>query len=262
MRIDFSPLEGKRVLVDGYSGFIGTWMMKLLSESRAHCDLRYFNGRHETFNQDENLRWMNTVIKPVDYMIHLAPVGPEIPLWAEARINTLFTSSGAVHDEIRNDYAETKVRTERALIDSGMPLSIARIYSTCGEGMHRNHAFATMAQQAIKGEKLTVWGSGEVVRSYQYVEDTAVWLWNILLHGSGIYDVGSTYTLTLNQLAKEISSHFTPRPRIEHIKPTFIDPHPIYVPDTSRAVWELGVTNVVSLSDSIDKTIDWMKNDK
>jgi nucleoside-diphosphate-sugar epimerase len=260
MRIDFSPLEGKRVLIDGHSGFIGSRMIALLKQSNVRCDLRYFNGRHETFKQDENLRWMNLVVKPVDYMIHLAPVGPEIPLWAEARVNTLFTSSGAVHDEVRNDYAETKVRTERAIVDSGLPLSIARIYSTCGEGMHRNHAFATMVQQAIRGEKLTVWGSGEVVRSYQYVEDTAVWLWNILLYGNGIYDVGSSYTLTLNQLAKEISNHFTPRPRIEHIKPTFIDPHPIYVPDTSRAVWELGVTNVVSLSDSIDKTIDWMKN--
>jgi hypothetical protein len=107
-------------------------MIALLKQSNVRCDLRYFNNRHETFMQEENLRWLNLVIKPVDYMIHLAPVGPEIPLWAEARINTLFTSSGAVHDEVRNDYAETKVRTERALVDSGLPLSIARIYSTCG----------------------------------------------------------------------------------------------------------------------------------
>jgi nucleoside-diphosphate-sugar epimerase len=259
LRIDFSPLEGKRVLIDGHSGFIGSWMLKLLKESCVRCDLRYFNLRHENFNREENLRWLNTVVKPVDYMIHLAPVGPEIPLWAEARVKTLFTSSGAVHDEIRNEYAETKVRTERALVDSRLPLSIARIYSTCGEGMHRNHAFATMVKQAINKKNLTVWGSGEVLRSYQYVEDTAVWLWNILIYGEGVYDVGSSYTLTMNQLANEISNHFTPRPRVKHIKPEFIDPHPRYIPDTSRAVFDLNLTNTVSLSDSIEKTIQWMK---
>ena len=238
----------------GATGFIGTWMRKTLAESGVCCDLHLYT---RGMVLDDLL--IDTL--PVDYMVHLAPVGAVVPLFVEAKVNTLFTSSGAVHDEQPGEYAKLKIETEKALHDSGIPLSIARIYTTYGPYMKPHFAICTFIRDAINKQPLRIFNEGSSWRSYMYGEDCAIWLWQILMRGNGIYDVGSRVGMSITQLAKAVGDRFVPRPKIMLDNRPFIDPRKVYVPNTTRAVVELGLTHTMRFDKGIDKTIEWMKED-
>jgi nucleoside-diphosphate-sugar epimerase len=255
MRIDFSPLEGKRILITGHGGFIGSWMLQLLKESCVRCDVRLAHYHHDPKEFKE-------LYAPIDYCVHLAPTDATIPLMAQARIKTLFTSSGAVYDKDPNEYGEMKVRTEYELVKSGLPLSIARIFSTYGPRMKPHFALSTFIRNGIEGKPLVLYGGGSSWRSYMYASDCAAWLWEILLRGDGVYDVGSRVGMTIRDLAHKIAHHFIPTPKIVLSHKEFIEPRPDYIPDTSRAAWELGLTHYMPFDVGIDRTIDWMRENK
>lgn len=245
----------------GSTGFIGTWMRKVLADSGVRCDLRHFNYRDDRWKNKDELNWLNTTLKPVDYTVHLAPVDASIPLWAEAGIKTLFTSSGAVHDIEPGEYSKLKVKTEKELSDSGIPLAIARIYTTYGPYMKPHFAISTFIRNAINKEPIRLFNNGGSWRSYMYGEDCAIWLWKILIDGNGIYDVGSRVGMSITQVAKAVADRFTPRPKIMIDSKPFIDPRTMYIPDTTRAVVELGLTHKMRFDNGIDETIRWMKED-
>ena len=101
-------------------------------------------------------------------------------------------------------------------------------------------------------------------RSYQYVIDLIVWLWNIFVKGETAYpyNVGSDGAINIHDLAKTVASCFShdidiivkyPRDEYHNYFP------PRYVPSVDRAMNELNLENKFSLIDGITRTIDWEK---
>jgi nucleoside-diphosphate-sugar epimerase len=162
-----------------------------------------------------------------------------------------------------NDYTRAK-RLAEAVVAQVWPFDvvIARCFAFIGPYLlaSSGSAAAQFIEQAACGRGITVQGTGEAVRTYQYAGDMARWLLGCLVLGASgrAYNVGGDEGVTIAQLAGEVtrlantgvSVHVAGRPA-----PGLAGPR--YVPDLRRASGELGLTNVVALEEGIRRTLSW-----
>ena len=244
------------ILITGGTGFVGHWLYKFsLDKKRTVCmDRKAY---------EEN-KWMHVDWK---YIIHLAPVSVdniiERAKWCGATV--LFASSGGVYDREPDAYFRMKQDDEKKLAESGLNYRIARIFTTCGAHMQwARYAIGNFIKQADRGGPIQVQSYGLVVRSYMYGSDLAEWLWAILLHGEngGIYNVGSDEPHSTQELAFEIANHFDLKPQINITRKMHYEPRPFYVPDTSRARDELGLTIKVPFEEAVRLTVEDYRNEQ
>lgn len=78
---------------------------------------------------------------------------------------------------VRSCYDEGKRCAETLCLDYyhryGVPVKIIRIFNTYGPGMRPDdgRVISNFIVQALAGQKLTIYGSGEQTRSFQYIDD-------------------------------------------------------------------------------------------
>jgi nucleoside-diphosphate-sugar epimerase len=239
--VPMSRLRHSRILMTGATGFIGGWLKDALT---------YYG------NSPICLRSDLFYIADCDYFIHCAPISI-IPFHVSTG-KTLFLSSGAVYDKQPSEYGQLKIDTENQL----MPTDVsARIFTTYGPRMKDHFVISRFIRNAIDGKPLTVMGQGSSWRSYMYIADLCVWLLKLMLDGQGAYDVGSDNAITIRDLAKEVASHFLPKPAIEFDGKEFIDPRPNYIPNTIRAK-QMGCYSYYGLWEGVERTIEWMRNER
>ncbi len=198
----------------------------------------------------------------------------------------LLTSSGAVYgpsvhgrQQVKEDvgasvfpleprwaYGEAKRMMELmcaiAGSEYGFETKIARGFAFLGPYLPINAHFAAgnFIRDALRGEAVTVQGTGSAVRSYLYGADLALWLWTILFRGlaNRPYNVGSDQAVSVADLARSVSMappsavsvRIMGKPQQEGV----ID---YYVPDISRAREELGLGVFIPLSESIRRMFIW-----
>src|SRR3989475_1650106 len=114
---------------------------------------------------------------------------------------------------IRSCYDEGKRLAETLMMDyhrqNGVDTRIVRIFNTYGPRMVENdgRVVSNFIVQALKGEELTVYGSGEQTRSFCYVDDLVEGLVKLMntedLHEP--VNLGNPGEFTISQLAVEIS---------------------------------------------------------
>jgi len=236
-------------LITGGTGFIGHWLSKGLRLSQ---------------NAYDNSAWRNGHWKNI---IHLAPVPIDDVITCARRCGArvLFASSGGVYDREPDAYFRMKQDDERKLAESGLDYRIARIFTTCGAGMKwKRYAIGNFIMQAHYTGTIDVQSYGQVIRSYMYGSDLAEWLWKILLDGEpgGIYNVGSDEPHSTQELAFEIANHFEPRPTINIERKMQPEPRPWYVPDTTRAREELGLTIKVPFAEAVRLTVEEYRHEQ
>lgn len=247
--VNFKRLKGARVLVTGGSGFIGHWLCAVPNDVKVTP----LNRLQYEYGKWDYARW--------DYIIHLANTPPARVIECAMRCGApiLYTSSGSVESDVKpGEYTLGKIAAEKALIESGAVVKIARPYTFTGACMRNHFAVINMILDAISERVITIRAqSTSITRTYMYAADMAIWLWRILIDGrdGGVYPVGSSKEVTMWQLAREIQKNFTPPPYLEHTPIFFNDPRPCYVPDVSETVRELGVREYTRFSDAIAKTV-------
>lgn len=244
----------ENVLITGGSGFIGSWLPEFAPP----------NLLLQILNRDTYAAgvWKTGSWK---YIIHLAPVPVDdvIQCAKACGAAVLFASSGGVYDRVLSDYFRMKLDDENKLLASGLDVKIARIFATCGRHMKwERYAIGNFIKQAVEDGPIVVNSYGKVVRSYMYGSDLATWLWAILNRGQvgQIYEVGSEVPHTTQELAYEIASHFDPRPKINLIQKMGYEPRPFYVPDTSMARDELGLSITVDFVEAVRRTVEDYRN--
>jgi len=198
----------------------------------------------------------------------------------------LFTSSGAIYGrqspsigripeeysgasdplDPPDEYAEGKRAAERMCADFAMkcPIEckIARCFTCVGPHLPLGAHFAVgnFIRDALRDGPLDVKGDGTPLRSYMYAADLAIWLWTILFRTSTeqVFNVGSEEAISILDLAYAVRSAIG-SPAAIHVahRATPGAAPPIYVPDTSRARQELGLTCNVPLEDAIRRTAAW-----
>ena len=182
----------------------------------------------------------------------------------------LFTSSGAVYgpqiapaneETLTNPtttYGRGKLAAERMCVESGIPTCIARCFAFTGPYLNRriHYAIGNFIQDCLDGKDIVIKGDGTPLRSYLYADDLVEWLFAILDRGEPgrPYNVGSPHGLSIRELAETVRSALgTHNGIIIKEKPSDAPPS-VYVPDTTRAMTELGLRVKTTLSTAIERS--------
>ena len=146
----------------------------------------------------------------------------------------------------------------------GLRVVTARLFSFVGPylALDKQFAIGNFMRDAIADMPIIIKGDGTSVRSYLYSADMAGWLWNILFRGQAgkAYNVGSGQCVTMSELAHIVARATSSSRGIRVLGKPAIGVLPErYVPDVTRANNELSLRSVISLEESIKRTVEWYR---
>ena len=147
----------------------------------------------------------------------------------------------------------------------GVKIKIMRIFNTYGPRMHPNdgRVVSNFIMQALRGEPITLYGTGEQTRSFCYVDDLIDAMTGFMDSDAsltGPINVGNPAEFTMRELAEKVIQLTGARVELIH-KPLPADDPRQRQPDIALARKHLGWTPAVSLDDGLKHTIAYFKND-
>jgi len=188
----------------------------------------------------------------------------------------VFTSSGGtiygiptklpVHEDNQTNpqcsYGITKLVIEKYLslfkLLHGLNYSIVRISNPYGMGQNPKKiqgVIPIFLNKIIGDELIEIWGDGEIVRDYIYIDDLVEGIYksatiNTISH---VFNIGNGVGYSLNHIIKTISQITMHKAKINYTKERIFDIPEIYL-DISRAKKELVWVPTTSLKNGIEKT--------
>ena len=163
---------------------------------------------------------------------------------------------------IRSCYDESKRLAETLMMDyhrqNRVDIRIARIFNTYGPRMLEDdgRVVSNFIVQALRGEELTIYGTGEQTRSFCYVSDLIEGFIR-LMNTDGIYEpvnLGNPGEFTMRQLAEEVGRACGAEVRIRHCPLPKDDPRQRR-PDITRAQQLLGWNPTIPLREGLKHTV-------
>lgn len=144
----------------------------------------------------------------------------------------------------------------------GVEVRIVRIFNTFGPRMRLDdgRALPAFMAQALRGEKLTVYGDGNQTRSFCYIDDLVEGIYRLLLSDyANPVNLGNPDEITIMQLAREIQELTgISEDQIEY-KPLPVDDPRVRQPDISLAKHLLQWTPKVSRKEGLIRTLEYFK---
>jgi UDP-glucuronate decarboxylase len=168
----------------------------------------------------------------------------------------------------RSCYDEGKRCAETLFFDYhrqlGLRIKVARIFNTYGPRMHPNdgRVVSNFIVSALKGEPLTIYGSGSQTRSFCYVDDLIdglVRLMNSADSVTGPVNMGNPVEFTIADLAGQIVEKTGSRAQLEYRELPADDPKQRR-PDISKARDLLGWEPKVALEEGLKQTIAYFRS--
>jgi UDP-glucuronate decarboxylase len=169
---------------------------------------------------------------------------------------------------IRSCYDEGKRCAETLFFDyyrqHKLLIKVARIFNTYGPGMHPNdgRVVSNFIIQALQGEEITVFGSGEQTRSFCYVDDLIdglVKLMNSADDFTGPLNLGNPHEFKILELAHKVIELTGSKSRIV-FNPLPQDDPAQRKPDISLAKSNLSWNPNIPLDEGLKKTIKYFKD--
>lgn len=125
-----------------------------------------------------------------------------------------------------------------------------------------HYAAGNFIRDALRGNPIHVRGDGSAVRSFLYAPDLMIWLWTSLFRGTSgrLYNVGSERAISVGELASMIAKISGSQVIFENRAidlPTSSSAQ--YVPSVHRITSELGVSELISLEESIKRTLSFYR---
>jgi UDP-glucuronate decarboxylase len=164
---------------------------------------------------------------------------------------------------LRSCYDEGKRAAESLFFDyhreHNVQIRVARIFNTYGPRMnlHDGRVVSNFIRQAISGEAITLYGTGEQTRSFCYVDDLIdglVKLMNTPGDLVGPINLGNPVEFTMKELAAKVIELTSSKSQMVYEALPSDDPQQ-RKPDTSKASEILGWAAKIDLSSGLIKTI-------
>ena len=168
---------------------------------------------------------------------------------------------------IRSCYDEGKRIAETLFFDYarqyGTNIRVVRIFNTYGPNMAPNdgRVVSNFIIQALKGERITVYGDGRQTRCFCYVDDMVEALIRMMNNSKGFagpVNLGNPVEMTVNELAEKVIRLIGSSSSLEYRELPQDDPTR-RKPDISLAKKMLGWEPKVSLEDGLKETILYFK---
>jgi UDP-glucuronate decarboxylase len=169
---------------------------------------------------------------------------------------------------IRSCYDEGKRAAETLCFDyhrqHGVRIKVMRIFNTYGPRMdpHDGRVVSNFIRQAIRGEDITIYGTGNQTRAFCYVDDNIRGMMALMDspdHITGPVNIGNPGEFTMLELAKLVVEHTGSNSKIVHEPLPKDDPRQ-RKPDISRAQTLLYWNPVIDLEEGLKNTIDYFRN--
>ena len=143
----------------------------------------------------------------------------------------------------------------------GVNTRIIRIFNTYGPRMRMDdgRVVPTLFSQALKGEKLTVFGDGKQTRSFCFVSDLVDGIIKVM--NSSIHEpinLGNPREMTILEFAQFIRDLVDKNLEIEY-KPLPVDDPKVRRPDITRARTEINWEPLVDLEEGLQRTMEYFK---
>ena len=164
---------------------------------------------------------------------------------------------------LRSCYDEGKRAAESLFFDyhreHNVQIRVARIFNTYGPRMnlHDGRVVSNFIRQAISGEAITLYGTGEQTRSFCYVDDLIdglVKLMNTPGDVIGPINLGNPVEFTMKELAAKVVELTSSKSEMIYEALPSDDPQQ-RKPDTTKAAEILGWSAKIDLSSGLVKTI-------
>ncbi|MGW9231993.1 UDP-glucuronic acid decarboxylase family protein [Pseudorhizobium sp. NPDC055634] len=164
-------------------------------------------------------------------------------------------------------YDEGKRCAETLLHDyhrlRGADVRVVRIFNTYGPGMRSDdgRAVSNFIVQALTGQDLTIYGTGNYTRSFCYVDDLVDGMLRLMeLDGDhpAPVNLGNPHEIAIKDLAELVLAETGSRSGIIHL-PSVIDDPRVRCPDITRATKLLGWKPKVRIEDGLKETIDYFR---
>jgi UDP-glucose 4-epimerase len=168
-----------------------------------------------------------------------------------------------------SSYGITKLTMEKyvAMYSSmaGAPYVILRPSNVYGEGQRLNigqGVIGVLADRALRGEPLEVWGAGTSLRDYLYVSDLVAAI-ILLIDYDGphrVFNVASGEGRSVLDILDVLQRQLGGLPSVSHTPARTFDV-PANVLDNSRLRSETGWEPRLSLDEGVARVLDWLKRD-
>ncbi len=168
---------------------------------------------------------------------------------------------------LRSCYDEGKRCAETLFFDyhrqHQVQIKVARIFNTYGPRMQPDdgRVVSNFIVQALRGDDITIYGTGEQTRSFCYVDDLIDGFMALMSSGpelSGPINLGNPDEFTIRELAEQVKDLTGSRSEIV-LKPLPSDDPRQRQPDISQARQALGWRPSVSLSQGLPRTIAYFQ---
>ena len=143
----------------------------------------------------------------------------------------------------------------------GLDTKIVRIFNTYGPRMRLNDGRAVPAfmSQALRGEDVTIFGSGKQTRSFCYVSDLVDGIIRLMeSNENDPVNIGNPHEMTIEDIARTIIELTGSKSQIVY-RPLPEDDPKVRQPDITRARTLLGWEPKVGLDEGLRKTLEYFR---
>lgn len=182
------------------------------------------------------------------------------------RVNELTQSVAGSVGESRWVYAVSKLAGEHLTHayykQHGLPTVTVRPFNVYGPGQTGEGALQIFIRKALKNEDITIYGDGNQIRAWCYVDDMVDGLMKALEDENAIgesFNIGNARAVTtVYALAEIICRVLNSKSKIVFDKPLSADIE-LRIPETSKADRLINFKAKVDLEEGILKTAEWYK---